>query len=173
VTEHRQLGHPDGGCAGVPAGVAADRLGAVIGEVRPDTVLTFGPDGVTGHPDHRAVSAWATAAVRRTPRAHRPRLLHAAKTEAWCDRFAALNRAVGAFPAGLPRPVPSEAVAVDVVLPDDLLDRKVAALLAQASQVAPLVEAIGQAAFRDWVATECFTPGPGGAPSRARRPAAS
>ncbi|MEN3263770.1 MAG: hypothetical protein V7646_664, partial [Pseudonocardia sp.] len=41
---------------------ASDAVGwlcAVIEQVRPDTVLTFGPDGITGHPDHQVVSAWA------------------------------------------------------------------------------------------------------------------
>lgn len=31
--------------------------------VRPDVVLTFGPDGAYGHPDHIAISQFATAAV--------------------------------------------------------------------------------------------------------------
>lgn len=31
--------------------------------VRPDVVLTFGPDGAYGHPDHIAISQFATAAI--------------------------------------------------------------------------------------------------------------
>jgi LmbE family N-acetylglucosaminyl deacetylase len=34
-----------------------------IRRVRPDVVLTFGPDGVYGHPDHVAISQFTTAAV--------------------------------------------------------------------------------------------------------------
>jgi LmbE family N-acetylglucosaminyl deacetylase len=34
-----------------------------IRRVRPQVVLTFGPDGVYGHPDHIAVSQFATAAI--------------------------------------------------------------------------------------------------------------
>ncbi|MEZ5284841.1 MAG: PIG-L family deacetylase [Vicinamibacterales bacterium] len=44
--------------------------GAIIGEiaahvrrVRPQVVVTFGPDGAYGHPDHIAISQFATAAV--------------------------------------------------------------------------------------------------------------
>ena len=33
----------------------------------PTSIVTFGPDGVTGHPDHRAVGRWATDAWARTP----------------------------------------------------------------------------------------------------------
>jgi LmbE family N-acetylglucosaminyl deacetylase len=76
VVEHHALGLPDGGCADLdPAGPVA-RLAAILDEVAPDTVLTFGPDGVTGHPDHRTVSAWTSVAVARA--APRTRLLHAA-----------------------------------------------------------------------------------------------
>jgi LmbE family N-acetylglucosaminyl deacetylase len=158
VTEHRQLGYPDGECAAVPVAEAVGRLVEIVTEVRPDTVLTFGPDGMTGHPDHRRVSAWATAAVRQTGPSIAPRLLYATKTVRWCDRFDALHRDLQLFPPGLPPRVPVEEVAIDLVLPDALLDRKITALRAHASQVAPLVEVLGEERFRSWVANECFRP---------------
>jgi LmbE family N-acetylglucosaminyl deacetylase len=159
VTEYRQLGYPDGGCAGVPTGLAVGRLAALIDEIRPDTVLTFGPDGITGHSDHRAVSAWATAAVRRSEGGgYAPRLLYAAKTDAWCGRFDRLNRAFEVFPPGLPPRLAPEEVAFEIVLDGELLDRKVTALLAQTSQVGPVVDAVGEDVFRSWVDTECFRP---------------
>jgi LmbE family N-acetylglucosaminyl deacetylase len=65
VTEHRWLGYADGRCAEVDDDEGATRLAAVIDEVRPDTVLTFGPDGGTGHTDHIAACRWTTAAVDR------------------------------------------------------------------------------------------------------------
>lgn len=40
--------------------------GRIIGEIRrcrPDVVLTFGPDGAYGHPDHIAISQFTTAAT--------------------------------------------------------------------------------------------------------------
>ena len=55
VTDHRQLGYPDGGCAEVPADDAVSRLAELMAEVEPDTVLSFGPDGMTGHADHRTI----------------------------------------------------------------------------------------------------------------------
>jgi LmbE family N-acetylglucosaminyl deacetylase len=39
-----------------------------VQDVRPDVIVTFGPDGMTGHPDERVVSAWTTEAWRRTGR---------------------------------------------------------------------------------------------------------
>jgi LmbE family N-acetylglucosaminyl deacetylase len=160
VADHRQLGYPDGGCAAVPADEAVGRLIEIIAEVRPDTVLTFGPDGMTGHADHRTVCAWTTAAVRRSEAA--PRLLYAAKTDTWCERFDSLNDFLQIFPPGLPPRFSADAVVFDVVLSGDVLDRKVAALHAHASQVMPLVTAISEEAFRKWTANECFRPAPRG-----------
>ena len=62
VTEHHWLDYPDGGCADVDQDEAVRRVTALMAEVQPDTVLTFGPDGMTGHDDHKAVCRWATAA---------------------------------------------------------------------------------------------------------------
>jgi LmbE family N-acetylglucosaminyl deacetylase len=39
------------------------RITAEIRRVRPDVVVTFGPDGVYGHPDHIAISQLTTTAV--------------------------------------------------------------------------------------------------------------
>ena len=45
---------------------AAEVTAAIAGHIRrirPDVVLTFGPDGAYGHPDHIAISQFATGAV--------------------------------------------------------------------------------------------------------------
>jgi LmbE family N-acetylglucosaminyl deacetylase len=44
-------------------GEAVRRLVDELRRVRPDVVLTFGPDGVYGHPDHIAICQYTTAAV--------------------------------------------------------------------------------------------------------------
>jgi LmbE family N-acetylglucosaminyl deacetylase len=63
-----------------PPAATLERLRAGIEEVmtaeRPDIVITFGPDGGYGHPDHRLVSAVVTDSLSRL--AARPLLLHAA-----------------------------------------------------------------------------------------------
>jgi LmbE family N-acetylglucosaminyl deacetylase len=156
VTEHVQLRYPDGGCADVPAAGAVGRIAELIAGVRPDTVVTFGPDGMTGHVDHRTVSAWTTAAVARSTTPLRPRLLYATTAVGWSRRFQSLHRMLGVFPPGLPPQVTSEDRAFHLVLPDHLLDRKVAALLAHASQVTQVMEVVGRNVFRSWVANESF-----------------
>jgi LmbE family N-acetylglucosaminyl deacetylase len=45
-----------------PAAVIA-QLAGLLRRVRPQVVVTFGPDGVYGHPDHIAISQLTTAAV--------------------------------------------------------------------------------------------------------------
>ena len=40
----------------------AARVAAAIRRTRPDAIVTFGPDGVSGHADHRAVHAWTRGA---------------------------------------------------------------------------------------------------------------
>lgn len=42
---------------------AVARIVSHLRRIRPDVVLTFGPDGAYGHPDHIAISQYTTAAV--------------------------------------------------------------------------------------------------------------
>ena len=59
------FGYPDGGVPDVPFDELVDRVATVLGEERPDVVATFGPDGITGHPDHIRIGEAATAAFLR------------------------------------------------------------------------------------------------------------
>lgn len=63
VTEHIWLGYPDGGCADVSSPEVVQRLAAIIADIKPDTVMGFGPDGGTFHPDHIATYHWTRAAI--------------------------------------------------------------------------------------------------------------
>jgi len=44
-------------------GEAIGQIASHLRRVRPDVVMTFGPDGAYGHPDHIAISQFTTAAV--------------------------------------------------------------------------------------------------------------
>lgn len=59
---HEWLGFPDGGLADVPYEALLKPVAAILNEERPDVVLTFGPDGITGHPDHITMSQVTTDA---------------------------------------------------------------------------------------------------------------
>lgn len=59
------LGFPDGGLASVQVLTAATtKLRALFEELRPAAIVTWGPDGGYGHPDHRLVSAIVTEIVQ-------------------------------------------------------------------------------------------------------------
>ena len=62
VTEHRWLDYIDGTCAEVDEDEATAKVAAIFDEVQPDSVLCFGPDCQTGHPDHIATHRWTTRA---------------------------------------------------------------------------------------------------------------
>ena len=160
VTEHLWLDYPDGGCADVPPEEPIGKLVSLIEEIRPDTVLSFGPDGMTGHTDHQATCAWATEASRLAPG---PRLLYATKTPEFLELWLPyLPPEVMMDPnAQIPSTPPSE-LAVDVDLPDDLLELKLAALRAQASQITPLLEELGEEVFRAFCRWEFFRQAPTG-----------
>jgi LmbE family N-acetylglucosaminyl deacetylase len=57
------LGYGDGRLDEVEPRAAVQRIAAEIRRIRPHVVLTFGPDGAYGHPDHVAICQFATAAV--------------------------------------------------------------------------------------------------------------
>ncbi|MGH3944816.1 MAG: PIG-L deacetylase family protein [Pseudonocardiaceae bacterium] len=155
VDEHHWLGYRDGDCARVSIPHAVGRLCALIAEVRPDTVLTFGPDGQTGHPDHRAVSAWATEAFdRAAPRGSR--LLYCTVTDEWARRWSALSEQFGVFAPGYPITTPTGQLAVNLRLDPTTTARKVRALRAQDTQTAGLVAVMGLDTYAGWVAEEYF-----------------
>jgi LmbE family N-acetylglucosaminyl deacetylase len=155
VAEHHWLGYHDGTCAQADAREAVVQLCSLIDQVRPDTVLTFGPDGITGHPDHQAVSAWTTAAFERTapPGA---RLLYAALAQQRVARWRELDDSLGVYLPGYPVSTPDDRLAVDVVLRPDAAARKVRALTAQTTQTAGLIEMMGVDRYTAWVGDESF-----------------
>jgi len=158
VGEHHWLGHQDGECAQVDSEVSANQIAQVLDEVKPQTVLTFGPDGFTGHADHRAVSHWVDLAVRRSTAT--PTVLHAVATEAALAVDHQLTHDLGVYDEGWPRICDPGELVIDLALEGSGLSRKVQALLCQASQTGGLVEAVGIDRFTAWVASECFAPAP-------------
>ncbi|MBV9952296.1 MAG: PIG-L family deacetylase [Acidimicrobiia bacterium] len=153
VREHRVLDLPDGGCARFDATMV---INAVLDALQPTTIVTFGPDGFTGHPDHRAISAWVTRAWSCT--GFRGDLWYATVTPAFHDRFGHLNDAVDLWSMQDDAPPcdPDHALAHQVHLAGAALDQKLAALRAHASQTTGMVAAVGEDAYRSWWATESF-----------------
>jgi LmbE family N-acetylglucosaminyl deacetylase len=163
VHDHHILGFEDGDCQHHDG---AGLVARYITDLRPDVIVTFGPDGMTGHPDHRAVSRWTTHAWEAT--GTDAQLWYATVTADFHERWGALNANVGLW-ADQPEPpcTPRDELCHSMMLTGDELDAKVAALRAHRSQTAPLAALVGAGAYRDWWATESFR----AAGQRTRRPA--
>lgn len=155
VVEHVWLDLPDGELAELDPEPVVDRLVELVRTIRPGTIVTFGPDGATFHPDHQAVSRWVGAAWRSTGRG--ARLLHAAASEEHLARWGPVYEAWGIYLTDeRPVPVAQAELAVHVQLDGVALDRKVAALAAMASQTAPALASVGEATYRALNAEEMF-----------------
>lgn len=152
VTEHRFLGYADGHCAEVPPAEAVAPLADLMAELRPALVVTFGPDGITGHPDHITVSRWVTAAWRQV---RHGKLRYAASSHWFLRTFAEVHHRLGLLPADT-EGVPDDQVALAVRLSEAELDHKRAVLAAHASQTESLAAAMGEALYRRWYAVETF-----------------
>ncbi len=155
VHEHQWLGHSDGSLPEVPFESGVAQVAELLARVRPDTVVTFGPDGMTGHPDHQTVSAWVTEAWRR---AGRPGALwYATTTPEFQEQWRELHEQLDIWYDGFEPPVtPADQLAAAVHCDNGLLDLKQQVLRAHASQTAVLEEMLGTEVFRGWWASEYF-----------------
>jgi LmbE family N-acetylglucosaminyl deacetylase len=169
VTEHHFLDYVDGTLTDVDQVEAVGRLATLVHDVQPDTIVTFGPEGLTGHTDHRRISSWATAA--RELAAPSARLLYATTTAAHHEQWQAevYDRFDVYFTPDVPVFTSPERVALQLRLDGPLADRKLVALRAQASQTAGLVAALGEQTYRAWVSRETFRLAPSLVPVAPRR----
>jgi LmbE family N-acetylglucosaminyl deacetylase len=155
VTEHHWLGHRDGDLSQVPTDAAVAQVEQLLLAVQPETVITFGPDGMTGHDDHRAVSRWVTEAWQRS---HHPSdLWYATVTDDFHDEWGHLNDEVGLWFENCTPPATHRGdLVAEVRCTGPLLEQKQRALRAHASQTRGLEELVGPETFRDWWAVESF-----------------
>lgn len=156
VSDVRFLDLRDGECDLAEATTHIDRIAAVIDEVRPDAIVTFGPDGMTNHADHVAISRWTTEAWASNQIGE---LLYATVTH----RFAVTNRELhdrigifGDFADGQARSVGDDRIALSCSLTEAELDTKRLALGAHHSQTAGLAELMGEDVYRSWFQEETF-----------------
>jgi LmbE family N-acetylglucosaminyl deacetylase len=155
VAEHRFLEGP----VDVDMQTPLDPSGApqvleIMREVQPDTVLTFGPVGMTGHEGHKSVSAWVRQAFEEAAKPG-ARLYHATATPEWAEVWLPRLAPFDIFLPGTPPITPREELAIDYTLPEDVLDLKFRAIQAHESQVEGLVAVFGDR-MREWMATEYF-----------------
>jgi LmbE family N-acetylglucosaminyl deacetylase len=155
VAEHRFLGYVDGELD--PGDHSAvEVIGQLLDEVQPDTILTFGPDGMTFHPDHIAVHRWVTAAWRQ--RDEPARLLYSTTTREFLDRHGAGLESWNMYMTDeRPIGVREADAALHVRLNGAELDRKLTALRAMATQTSGLIADLDPRIYAEHIAEECFT----------------
>lgn len=62
----RLLDYADGQLQAVEAEGMVAKILSFVDEIKPQVWLSFGPDGLSGHPDHIAVGQWAAEAFHRS-----------------------------------------------------------------------------------------------------------
>jgi LmbE family N-acetylglucosaminyl deacetylase len=155
VREHHWLDLPDVDMqTGLPDR-GYEPVRALVAEVQPDTILTFGPDGMTGHEAHKEVSAWATRALRE---AGKPgsRVLYACVTPEWADEFVPVWEPFNVFLPGTPIAIPKEELAIHYELPPDVLEIKVRAINAHVSQIETILATVGDEVWWREMSLEAF-----------------
>ncbi len=159
---HEWFRLPDHGVETEPYDGLVERIAAVLREERPDVVITFGPDGITGHPDHVTVGRATMEAFHRVREEGGDgllRLLLNSLPQSWMDAWNAQLVASGREPFDPeqlyhPRGVPDETIGV-IVDCSSVAARKLVALREHVTQAGDdedmtedeQVEALGQEAF--------------------------
>ena len=135
----------------------AEQVKAIVADVDPDTVITFGPDGMTGHQGHKDVSRWTTDAFEAVAKPG-ARLLYATQTPEWTTEWVPKLEPFDIFLPGSPPETPVEELAIHFVLPEDLRTIKFEAIAAHESQVEGLMEVFGRDLMQA-LGEENFRPG--------------
>ncbi len=135
VEEHGMLECLDGECDRADEHDMSLQLASVIHRERPESILTFDPQGMTGHSDHAAVSRWVSRAVHLVD--GNPRVYHVMHTREWYETVGReLDEKAGLFfNINEPPFAEEDELAISFDLPEDIAELKLQALQAQASQM--------------------------------------
>jgi LmbE family N-acetylglucosaminyl deacetylase len=121
----------------------AEQVKAIMAEVDPDTVVTFGPDGMTGHQGHKDVSRWTTDAFEAVAKPG-ARLVYATQSPAWAAEWVPKLERFNIFLPGTPPQTPVDELAIHFGLSDELRELKFEAISAHESQLEALLEVFGR-----------------------------
>ena len=133
----------------------ADQVRDAMADVDPDTVVTFGPEGMTGHVAHQDISRMTGEAFARVAKPG-ARLFHAVFPASLGERWLEKLGPFDIFRPGSPRVVANEDLDLELVLEPALLDRKIASIKEHASQIEALYEVFGDEGFKEFMGIEAF-----------------
>ena len=159
VKNHYWLDYPDGGCSQVNAEAAVDRIAALITTYNPDSIFTFGLEGLTGHDDHKTVSKWTTLAAQQT--GSKAVIYHAVQTTEQYKSMQVADEQFNIFFNIKKPPLCRQGhCAIHFVLPEDLFQIKLTALKAMPSQTEAMLKQF-EDSLRSSFGTEAFIIGIG------------
>ena len=157
VTEHIWLDYNDGELPEANHETAINQIVAVIRNVNPDTIFSFGLDGITGHNDHKTVSEWTLQACNKA--ATKATFYRATETT---EKYESIGRKCHeAFNIyfNIDEPVTVSADDADLYfeLPKDVLRKKIESLRAQECQTAGMFASpLGREYIQQSCACETF-----------------
>jgi LmbE family N-acetylglucosaminyl deacetylase len=153
IQHHHWLNCADGSCNTADKTEVVSQLNKLIEQYKPDSILTFGPDGLTGHPDHQAVSGWVSEAAKGTG----AKVYQAAQLRSLYEETREADERFDIF-FNVTRPILSEEGDCNLVfeLSPELLNQKCQALQAMPSQYQKMHEGLGDELFQKMFSKEAF-----------------
>ncbi len=155
IKKHFWLGFKDG-CCEKKDSRGISRLVDLIEKYQPDTIMTFGRDGMTGHTDHCCVSCWVDEAVGISGFA--PQIYHAVHTvEQYQTHLKYMDEELNIF-FNINEPVilPEEDCDLLLKLDDNLKSIKLQALAQMPSQTEAMFSKFDEEFIGEALAYEAF-----------------
>lgn len=157
VTQFTLLDYPDGQLGTVNEEKIIEEIKTHIEKVRPDTILTFEPEGITGHIDHKQISKWAQASANDSSLS--PSVYGAVET---VESYNSIGKRAHElfnvyFATEQPALFDEDELAICFELTDSIRDKKRTAMKAHASQTHQLFEhEVGRKLLEQALTKECF-----------------
>lgn len=155
LDRHHWLGHKDGHLDSVDNKQAVAEILSLIKDKQIDTIVSFEPDGITGHPDHKQVSDWAGKIAEQL----NCRLLMACENTEYYESYGKQldDKFDIYFDTEKPKLVSCAEADVCLELPVDIANKKFRAIQAHKSQTEGLLkDQLAQKALKKMCKTECF-----------------
>jgi len=156
VKYHHWLDYPDGGCVKIDDDEAVKKVLSYIEKYQPDTIITFAPDGLTGHDDHKSVSRWVRQALAQHPKPIT--LLYGVNTQQQYDKYYKIvdEKFNLYFNIDKPNLVDEKNCDIFLKLPSDISELKRQVLSAQPSQTEAMYQALGEDFWLGALGSEAF-----------------
>ncbi len=154
------LGYEDGNLATTDEKEAVGEIIRIINVFNPDTIVSFEPNGITGHDDHKTISLWTGRAVANLPK--KIEVLQAIESK---EKFEQTGRDLDDkfnifFNIDRPNLVMEAEADVLLKLPANVVECKMCCLKAHASQTNQIFSNTeGKDALELFIGTECFIKG--------------